>query len=405
MNESIYFQIQTLGDFSVTYGEKNLTDAFENSQKLLELFIYFITYRNEMILSEKIIDEIWPESDFSDPKRTLRALIFRLRKILCVDDAIQGSSIITYSNGCYKFNAREYCEVDIDAFEATYKQANELYLKNKIESIEKYKIVIQMYHGGYLKRIALYDWLTPIKSRYHHMFLSSCGRKLDFLADENRNQEIIILSEEIMRHDIYSEHMHMHYVESLSKLGELKQAKSHVAYIQKIFDREIGLQSRDFVSKMNDLIVQNATSIPANLDLKSGINPILHESKGPILCDNKFFELYQKIEVQRSERLCKNLYWGTITICECETASKEEVKVLDPMEMLRVILVSNLRKGDVISQSKDRQFSISLSTDNLKHAEKAIARIQKKFGIACAASHITIKTELYQYPVTVIADK
>ena len=185
------FLIQTLGDFSVAVNEINLTDAFENSQKLLELFTYFITYRNELILPEKIIDEIWPDAEFSDPKRTLRALIFRLRKILSQNVMTPGSMLIVYSNGCYKFNAQAFCELDIDSFETTYKQATELHHLNRSESIALYNRVIQMYRGGYLKKMALHDWLIPVKNQYHHMFLQSCGEVLDYLADEGRDHEII----------------------------------------------------------------------------------------------------------------------------------------------------------------------------------------------------------------------
>lgn len=408
MNESIHenmsrtdglLQIQTLGDFSVQYSETNLTNSFENSQKLLELFIYFITYRNELILSEKIIDELWPESDFSDPKRTLRALIFRLRKTLSQYDTDGGSSIITYSNGCYKFNAHGFCSIDIEEFELTYKQAMSLYNKSRSEAMRLYERVIQMYNGGYLKKTALLDWLIPIKNHYHHIFVQSCNKVIDYLADEGRNQEIIKMSDQIMRHDLYSEHIHLHYIESLTKLGEIKHAKSHIKYIQRIFDRELGFTSSEFISRMNDLINHNTLNHPVKLEYRSNVSQLVHDSKGPIFCDYVFFELYQKIELQRNERLGKNLFWGTISIIDYETIVQDEKKTLDAMEMLRVILVSNLRKGDVISQSKETQFSISFSTDDLRRAEKAFERIQKKFLIASISNQISIITELFQYPI------
>ena len=118
----------------------------------------------------------------------------------------------------------------------------------------------------------------------------------------------------------------------------------------------------------------------------------------PIFCTYNFFELYQKIEIQRTERLSTNLFWGTITIIDNDPSILSDKTLSDSMEMLRVILVSNLRKGDVISQNKDMQFSVSLSTDNLNHAEQAFERIYKKFMIANASTRISIKTELFQYP-------
>lgn len=398
MSEIDIFQIQTLGDFSVQYCDNSLTNAFENSQKLLELFTYFISYRNELILPEKIIDEIWPDSEFSDPKRTLRALVFRLRKTLSQNQAKHGSTMITYTNGCYKFNAQEYCVIDIEKFEMTYKQATALYLKDRSESIKLYERVIQMYRGGYLKKTALNDWLIPFRNQYHHMFLHSCSKVMDYLAEEGRNQEIVKLSEEVMRLDVFSEYIHFHYVESLTKLGELVHAKSHVSYVQKILDRELGITSSDFVKKMNDVINRQTETPPASVVFHSNINRLFHESKGPVICNYNFFKLYQTIEVQRNERLYKNLIWGTITLLLNHPPDVDDEKLADLMEVLRVVLVSNLREGDVISQNSHNQFSISLSTDNLKHSEKVLERVQKKFRIACDSNEVMIKSELYQYP-------
>lgn len=395
--ENEVFQIHTLGDFSVQYSENNLTDAFENSQKLLELFTYFITYRNELILPEKIIDEIWPEAEFSDPKRTLRALVFRLRKTLSQYENVKGSTVITYTNGCYRFNAREFCEIDIEAFESTFKQAEVLYNKNRSESMILYKQVIKMYRGGYLKKTTSHDWLIPIRNQYHHLFLKSCGKVLDYLSEEGRDQEVVKLSDEIMRLDVFSEHIHFHYVDSLTKLGELVLAKSHVAFVQKIFDRELGITSSDFIKKMNDLINRPTINQLENLELNSSMN-LFQESKGPVICTNTFFKLYQTIEVQRSERLCKNLIWGRLTIYMNPSTDLCDEKLPGLMATLRVVLVSNLRKGDVVAQNSDRQFSVSLSTDDLEFAEKVLKRIQKKFDIACASNQVLILTELFQYP-------
>jgi len=64
-------QITTLGNFTVISNGINLTEKYSNLLKLWELFKYFITFRDELILPEKIINYLWPKAEYTDPKRTL----------------------------------------------------------------------------------------------------------------------------------------------------------------------------------------------------------------------------------------------------------------------------------------------------------------------------------------------
>lgn len=392
-----FIKIQTLGNFFIKYDNQNYTHLFENSNKLLELFKYFITFRDEFLLSEKIINDLWPDSEFSDPKRTLRALIFRLRKKLDVFNHIFGSEIIAYSNGCYKFNAKEFCEIDIEDFESSFKCASNLTLDDNIDVIQLHINIIKMYKGGFLCETSLYDWLVPIKNQYHHMYLHSCCEALDFLTEEKRYYEVIEFSEEIIKHDLFFEYVHYHYIESLVEIGENKHAKDHLEYLKKIFERDLGLQSKEIINKLNDVFTRKTPF--KFLGVESGLknHKLLSESKGPVECEYAFFKLYQKIEEHRHERVGKNSFWGTISIVESNHMLSLSKQSPESVESLRVILISNLRKGDVISQKSSAQFAISLSTVNIKYAEKALTRVHEKFDAANKVRGTSIKIELFPY--------
>jgi len=59
-NGDSILRIDTLGNFHVFYNRKDLTSSFNKSLKIWELFKYFITFRDELILPEKIMESIWP---------------------------------------------------------------------------------------------------------------------------------------------------------------------------------------------------------------------------------------------------------------------------------------------------------------------------------------------------------
>ena len=392
-----FIKIHTLGNFFIEFDHQNYTYLFENSNKLLELFKYFITFRDEFLLSEKIIDDLWPDSEFSDPKRTLRALVFRLRKKLSVVNQVIGSDIITYSSGCYKFNAKGYCEIDIENFESSFNCASNSSSDDRIQAIELHINIIKMYKGGFFCETSLYDWLVPIKNQYHHMYLHSCCEALDFLSEEKRYHEVVKFSEEIIKHDLYFEHVHFHYIESLVELGESKHAKNHLEYLKKIFQRDLGLHSEEIISKLNNVFTRKTPT--QSLGLESGLknHKLLSESSGPVECDYEFFKLYQKIEEHRYERTGKNSFWGTITIVASNHSQRSSKPLSDIVESLRVILATNLRKGDVFSQRTHAQFAVSLSTVNANYAEKAFQRVHEKFDVANNVIGTSIMTELFPY--------
>lgn len=393
-----FIEIQTLGRFSIKYNDHEVSHLFENSLKLSELLKYFISNRDEFLPTEKIINEMWPESEFSDPKRTLRALIFRLRKLIKSFDSKIGAEIISFSCDCYKFDAINYCKIDIETFETRFKLVSKATMSDKKESIPMYMDLIKTYNCGYLCKTSFYEWLVPIKNHYHHMYLHSCSEILDYLSEKKYYQEILDLSEEIFKQDLYFEYAHQHYINSLIKLGESKNAQTHLEYLKKIFDREIGSHSTEIINRISEVLIderplKELKSKPKRNDLE-----LFPESIGPVNCSYEFFELYQKIESFRTERRSSNSISGIISIFELGKIKAFENPLSTGMESLKVILISNLRKGDLISQKSSSEFAINLSSSDDEIAGKVLDRVYKKFVTVNKALDISIKTNLYVLP-------
>ena len=74
--------ISTLGVFDIELGDKSLLRDASRSYKLFKLFQYFLTFRNNKILPDTIIDNLWPDHESYDPHNMLRAQIYRLRQLM-----------------------------------------------------------------------------------------------------------------------------------------------------------------------------------------------------------------------------------------------------------------------------------------------------------------------------------
>lgn len=64
------------------------------------------------------------------------------------------------------------------------------------------------------------------------------------------------------------------------------------------------------------------------------------------------------------------------------------------MEDLKQMLVTTLRKGDVITEWNESQFVLNLSVLNIEQANKALERIQKRFIILRKNSRLVLHSKV-----------
>lgn len=113
----IPLKITTLGSFDLQLGNQSLLRDTGRSYKLLELFKYFLSFKEKKILPETIIDIFWPEADYQSPKNALRTNVFRLRKLMETILTEYGGEkdylTINFTNGYYTFDLSEQVVLDV----------------------------------------------------------------------------------------------------------------------------------------------------------------------------------------------------------------------------------------------------------------------------------------------------
>ena len=84
------YKIYTLGDFDIRHNDKSIIDKDKYSYKIMKLFKYFITYEGEKVLPERIIEDLWIDEDYKDPKNVLTTQISRLRNFFPLNEKYGG---------------------------------------------------------------------------------------------------------------------------------------------------------------------------------------------------------------------------------------------------------------------------------------------------------------------------
>ncbi len=371
--------VNTLGNFSVVVDGHNLTNEFDNSLKLWELFKFLITFKDELIPPERIIDSLWPDAEYADPKRTLRALIYRLRKVLNGHDPNNENCVIVYSQGCYKLKTSNSCLVDVVEFENLFKQAYDAYTIEE-QSIGLYKKVINMYRGEYLSATNGHNWLTPARNYYRRLFLQSVIEASDLLKEQKRYKDIIEICELTIKHEMFEEEVHLRYIEALAASGKIKRAKSHYEYVVKIFEREMGVKPSNNLKRLYHHIfgekIQSSTNVT---DIAKRLEEEMFIS-GPMVCELDFFKFHYQIEARRGERYGHETFLGLVTLAKQDHSLLDKKQRQKGMCDLKEVLISNLRKGDIITQLNEEQFLISFPFECMEQANKVLSKIKNGFS-------------------------
>ncbi|NLM21500.1 MAG: hypothetical protein GX207_07115, partial [Peptococcaceae bacterium] len=241
-------KVITLGTFDILKGEDSILQTLnKRSYKIFELLKFFITFKDQKLLSETIMQKLWPDSDLLDPKNALRTQIYRLRKMLKNMGIMQeqehlGACRLAFENGFYVFSLNENAVLDSDEFCQLIKQGDELKHTDSQQAISYYSQALELYQGEYLSENLYSEWVLPARNRYHRLYFRTLLQQLELLKKAENYQNMIETCEDSFQIDLYEESVHVYYLEALLQLNQIKQAISHYKYITTKLYQELGVK-------------------------------------------------------------------------------------------------------------------------------------------------------------------
>lgn len=378
-NREVQFKVYTLGNYLVLKGGEPLSAKSGRLGKTWELFIYLISQKGKNIPAETIHEVIWPEGDNSDPARSIKNSVHRLRKIIDNDGNKNGESIIVYSNGCYKWNNTLEHWLDVEVFEALCNEAHDLVDDNPQLAAQKYREALRLYNGDFLPEFTSNYWVTPLRNYYRQLFLRSVIELIGICKKAGRFSEVAKICEKTFLAEQYEEGLHLSYLEALLEEGKTAQARAHYQYVTSLFYREFGTKpSKDMQRLYRSM---KADKVSAELTF-SDIRDIMSERDkvdGAMLCDFNAFELICSLEKRRANRQGTPLFIATLTLTSPDFQLPPTEELFSAMEKLKKVFFSNLRKGDVFHQWNESQCVLLLSAMSQKQAESVLQRISRIF--------------------------
>ncbi len=391
-------KIYTLGRFQVCLGNRCLFDDAGRSHKLGDLLMYLITNRGKHVSPEIILETIWPEHDYADPRNVLKNMIYRLKQSFERMQIPEAKSYISYAYGGYCWNTSAPYWLDVDVFESLCQDARSLIRHDPFRAAASYRKALNLYQGHYLHECQQSHWVLPRRHYYRRLFVRSVSDLFSFQKEHRLFSQLAEDAEWALSIEDFDESINLFYMEALLEEGKTAQARAHYEYITALNYYESGSKPSQAMQRIYKAI--KAQSEKAALDF-SDLRQMLVErdkSKGALFCDPDSFRLFCSLERRRSERNNRPVQLGLLSLSSSGSPAAAFLShQKKAMECLRTVLLGQLRRSDIISPWNETQFTLLLPGLSPEQAEALLQRIREAFKIQCEYEDMSLRSSVHSF--------
>lgn len=168
-------RIRSLGLFSLTVDEQDITLAGRGKTKVIEMLKVIIALGGSNIHEHRLSDVLWPDADGDQAHQNLTVTLHRLRKLI-------GSEAVLLNDGRISLNPRR---VWLDIWDFDHR-LRELEVADEVEAIvRQLSELTSRYKGGLLPQEHA-AWLLPVQERYRARYLRAVSEAAERLMADNR---------------------------------------------------------------------------------------------------------------------------------------------------------------------------------------------------------------------------
>ncbi len=372
-------EIFTLGRFLVRRGKHSFTEDAGKSHRLWKLFKFLLTYCERATHPELLIEALYPEGELKNPDRTLRNLIYRLRRLLANGEPLSGGrEYIVSSQGLYSFNLSSDYWLDVEVFRELCSRAGRAAREDPGRAIVLYQKALSLYRGEYLPENIYDDWVINMRDFYHRNYLEGVYGLIVLLKKAGRYAELKKECETAFLIDPLQEGLHIYFMEVLLEEGKTDLAKTHYNYASSLLYREAGLKPSVEMRELYKKITGEREPQGKNHLPEKRLN-LEREPGGAFFCNQETFFDFFRLEGLRAERSEGLVFWGNLTLVQKGNNRQTAVSMDEAMGLLGEVLKSNLRRGDIICRWNNNQFYLILSCSKHEDTRKILGRIRDSF--------------------------
>ncbi len=372
--EALY--IQMLGEFSISTGNKQISDRDNRSRKIWTLLAYLIYHRHRIVLQEELIGLLWSDDEKrANPAGALKTVFHRMRSVLNQLWPSAGHDLVLCQGGGYMWNSEVPLTIDIEQFDRLCHKGN----GNDAGLDTRYYQALQLYKGDFLARMSSELWVIPIAAYYHNCYVQSLLRVLPVLMDRENYSEVAELCQAASKVELFNESIHCYLMQALLYMGDQKGAVNIYKQLSERLLSNFGIMPSEETRALyyEAIKTHNDHAVPIEVireQLKTG-----DSREGALICEYDFFRvLYRSM----ARSMARNGIAAHIALLSVVGEGDEELsrrKLQGAMERLEEQIRFSLRRGDAAAKCSISQYIIMLPQANYENSCMVCERIIKAY--------------------------
>lgn len=371
-------QVQMLGQFTLRYGDRTISDSDNRSRRVWSLLAYMLYNHGRSFAQEELIHLYWSNGEKSaDPGNALKSIFHRIRTAL---DKLQpglGRLLIRRKAGRYFWNNAMPLSLDIEDFEAHFHAAEAA--GDDDVRLAEYQAALALYAGDPLPRMTDEIWTIPIVAYYHSLYTRAAAGAIELLEKQERTAEAVALCRRAIHIEPYQEDLYEHLMRGLLRTGDMKGAMSVYEEMSEQLFAHFGVMPSETLRTLYRQATRTVNDRTLTMDevCSQLAEPAPHG--GAMVCEYDFFKILYRAEARS---IARNGHSANICLLSVSGKDGEMLarRSLDPaMNNLQVLVQNNLRRGDVIARCSISQYIILLPQANYENSRMVADRLVSAF--------------------------
>ncbi|WP_418987989.1 AfsR/SARP family transcriptional regulator [Agathobaculum sp.] len=371
-------QVQMLGQFTLRYGDRTISDSDDRSRRVWSLLAYMLYNHGRSFAQEELIRLYWSNSEKSaDPGNALKSIFHRIRTAL---DKLQpglGRLLIRRKAGRYFWNNVMPLSLDIEDFEAHFHAAEAA--GDDDVRLAEYQAALALYAGDPLPRMTDEIWTIPIVAYYHSLYTRAAAGAIELLEKQERTAEAVALCRRAIHIEPYQEDLYEHLMRGLLRTGDMKGAMSVYEEMSEQLFAHFGVMPSETLRTLYRQATRTVNDRTLTMDevCSQLAEPAPHG--GAMVCEYDFFKILYRAEARS---IARNGHSANICLLSVSGKDGEMLarRSLDPaMNNLQVLVQNNLRRGDAIARCSISQYIILLPQANYENSRMVADRLVSAF--------------------------
>lgn len=371
-------QVQMLGQFTLRYGDRTISDSDDRSRRVWSLLAYMLYNHGRSFAQEELIHLYWSNNEKSaDPGNALKSIFHRIRTAL---DKLQpglGRLLIRRKAGRYFWNNVMPLSLDIEDFEAHFHAAEAA--GDDDVRLAEYQAALALYAGDPLPRMTDEIWTIPIVAYYHSLYTRAAAGAIELLEKQERTAEAVALCRRAIHIEPYQEDLYEHLMRGLLRTGDMKGAMSVYEEMSEQLFAHFGVMPSETLRTLYRQATRTVNDRTLTMDevCSQLEEPAPHG--GAMVCEYDFFKILYRAEARS---IARNGHSANICLLSVSGKDGEMLarRSLDPaMNNLQVLVQNNLRRGDAIARCSISQYIILLPQANYENSRMVADRLVSAF--------------------------